>query len=1024
MLRWRYRDRFQASGLGSSTIEERMRMFNRLAAPRAIVPFMCAAALALAPAAGVTLSAQSETGSVAGEVSGRSMRVAGAAVRIDGTRISATTGEDGRYRLTSVPSGRHTLIVTRLGYASRRFPITVTAGGETTQDVTLEPSVVALEEVIVTGTAGATERRAIGNAVSTISAIDEASKSAAPDLSNLLRARAPGVDVLAVSGRVGAGPSIQVRGPSSMGLGNIPLLYVDGVRIDNAVGRTIGGAGGLATQGASVGTRINDINPQDIESIEIIKGPAAATIYGTEATNGVVQIITKKGTSTGKARTTLQIVNGVMSFRDYLNRIPTNLMDSSGTIVAWNGARQEADSGRPLFKNGQERHYLASVTGGRDQLRYYVSLGYQNDYGVEPNNSMRQASTHANVGVPVNVTTDVNVSVNFLKNLAHLGHDAGASTMLNTIGGHRRVYPAFRGFFSGPPEVPQQLYDNVTDVSHFTGGITLNNNLTPWFTQRGIVGMDYMGEDARAIERFAPPALQPFLSAAAAAGRIGQTLRRNALITGDYSGTATFAVTPALQSAFSVGGQYNRSDFNQSFLGGQGFAAAGLETISGTATPVAASQNVIVNTTIGAYAQEQLAWKDRLYVTAAMRVDNNSAFGEDFDWVTYPKGGVSWVVSEEPFWRWSKWVNTLRLRTAYGESGRQPATFSALRTFTPVTGPSGSNAVTPGSFGNAELKPERGKEWEIGFEAGLFDRFGLEFTHFSKRTIDAIVSQAAPPSSGFPGSRLVNLGRVDSRGIEMRVTYDMTLPGDVDWSIVGNLGTAENEIKKNVTNVVVSPGLQNVEGYPINGFWARRVVSATFNTTTRAVENILCDGGTAPGAVPVACAAAPFVYIGRSTPNVFGSLSNSFNIGQSLRLYGLLDTRRGHRLWNQNETIRCIGLTGGRFCEANHYPERFSPLLLANYTPTAFTPLGTIDQHFQDATFIKLRELSATWFVPARFTRRFGEASITLAGRELATWTDYRGIDPESATGTATGAIDQAIIPPLTRFTATLNLSW
>ena len=960
------------------------------------------------------------TGTVAGQITARSLSLAGATVRVDGTRLSVVTGDDGRYRLAIVPAGSHTLVVSRLGYASQRFPITVTAGGETTQNATLEASVVALDEVIVTGTAGVQERRAISNAVATISAIDEVSKSAAGSTTNLLRARAPGLDIIASTGRVGAAQSIQIRGPSSMALGNSPLLYIDGIRVDNAVGRTIQGAGGLGTQNASVGGRMNDIDPQDIESIEIIKGPAAATIYGTEATNGVVHIITKKGSSTGRAQTRFVMHNGIMNFRDYKNRIPTNLLDSAGTIVAWNGARQEADSGRPLFKQGQERHYLASVTGGRDQLRYYLSLGYQNDYGVEPNNNMRKASTHANIGVPVAATTDVNVSLNFLNVDAHLGADAGASAMLNSIGGHRRIYTPFRGFFAAPPEVPQQLYDNASEVQHFTGGVTVSNTPIAWLTQRGIIGLDYMNEDARAIEKFAPPALPPFLSAAAAAGRIGQTLRRNAIITGDYSGTASFTVTPALRSATTLGGQYNRSDFNSSFLGGQSFAGPGLETVTATSTAVAASQSVIVNTTIGAYLQEQITWRDRVYLTGAVRVDNNSAFGEDFKWVTYPKAGLSWVVTEEPFWRWSSIVNTLRLRTAYGESGRQPNAFSALRTFTPVTGPGGGNAITPGSFGNPELKPERGKEWEIGFETELFSRFSLDFTHFSKRTLDAIVQQPVAPSTGFSGNQLVNLGRVDSRGIELKATYDQRLWRDIDWSVIANLGTATNTIKKNVTNVVVSPGLQNVEGYPINGFWARRVVSADFDATTRTLSNIQCEG--AAGA-QVACATAPFVFIGPSTPTNFGSLGNTINFGRSLRLYGLLDWRRGNRLWNQNETIRCIGLTGGRFCEENHFPERYDPRLLATYQPNALA-IGTIDRHFRDASFVKLREISATYFLPERFTRGFSGASITLAGRELATWTDYPGIDPESATGTTSGAIDQAIIPPLTRFIATLNLSW
>ena len=966
------------------------------------------------------LAQDGPAGTVTGLVSdARANPLANATVRVEGTRLSAVTGPDGRYRIGTVPAGNRILVVVRLGYSSQRLPVSVPAGGDVTADATLQQSAVALEEVIVTGTAGIQERRAIGNAVSSVSAVDELAKSSAPDFTNLLRSRAPGLDVMPTTARLGAGPAIQIRGASSMSLGNMPLIYVDGIRIDNATGRNIQGTGGLATQNASVGSRLNDINPQDIESIEIIKGPAAGTIYGTEATNGVVHIITKKGS--GARQTRLQVENGVMYFRDYLNRIPTNLVDSSGTLIAWNGARQEADSGRPLFKTGQERRYLASASGGRDQVRYYLSLGYQNDLGVEPNNNIRQATTHANLAAPLGANSDLNLSLNFLSSSAHLGADGGASALLNTVGGHRRIYPANRGFFAGPPEVPQQLYDNSTGVYHFTGGLTVSNHLASWFTHRGIVGLDYMSEDARALERFAPPEFVRYLSAAQAAGRIGQTLRRNTLITADYSGTATASITPQLGSATSIGGQFNKNDFNSSFLGGQGFAGPGLETVSATATAVAASQALVINTTIGAYLQEQLTWRDRLYLTGAVRVDNNSAFGEDFDWVMYPKLALSWVVSDEEFFPSVQAINSFRLRSAYGESGRQPQAFSALRTFSPVVGPGGANAVTPSSLGNPELKPERGKELEVGFEAVLFERLSLDFTHFSKRTVDAIVNQPSPPSSGFSGSRVVNLGRVDSRGIEFRATYDMAFSDNIEWSVTGNVATVNNKIKENITSVIATAGTANIVGYPINGVWSKRVVSADYNPTTRSPINILCDGG--PGAAPMACATAPFVYIGPSTPTLFGSLGNTLRIGKSLQFYALVDTRRGNRLFNQNETIRCLGLTGGRFCEANHFPERYDPKLLANYLPTALGA-GTIDQLFQDASFVKLREVSGTYHLPARLVRGFSAASITLAGRELGTWTDYRGFDPESATGTVGNITDQAVLPPLTRFVATLNLSW
>jgi TonB-linked SusC/RagA family outer membrane protein len=951
-------------------------------------------------------------------------------VRIDNARGGATTDNTGQFRLT-VPAGPHTVTVLRLGYASARRPVTVAAGEEVRVDVSLQTSAVSLEQVVVTGTAGAQELRTVGNAVSTIRAADELAKSAAPDMGALLRARTTGLDVLPVTGRVGAGPAIQIRGPASIGLSNNPLIYVDGVRVNNAVAQGPASAGGLGTQGAAVMNRLNDFNPEDIERIEIIKGPAAATIYGTEAANGVVQIFTKRGVSGSASRpeVTISVQNGSAFFRDVESRVPTNFMRdaATNTIVEWNGVKQEADSGRPIFNTGWERRYNGSVSGAREQVRYYASAGYINDLGLEPNNSSRQFTTHGNLSTNLGAKTELSTSLNFVNLSTHVGADVGASALLGAIAGHRLLFPASRGFYPNfPPEVPQQLYDNASRVNQFTGSGTLSNQPLSWLNHRLIAGLDYVGEDTRAIEHVAPPELVRFLSAAQAGGRIGQTLRRNSLITLDYSATGNATLTSDFTSATSVGGQFNRTEFNSSFLGGFGFPARGVETVSAAANALASTQADTVNTTIGAYVQEQVGWRDRVFLTGAVRVDNNSAFGEDFKWITYPKFGLSWVVSDEPFWTWDRWVNTLRFRTAYGESGRQPRAFSALRTFTPVVGPGGTNAVTPSSLGNPELKPERGKEIEVGFEAQVLNRVGLEFTHYSKKTLDEIVSQPVAPSSGFSGSQLINIGRVDSRGIEARVTYDQTLWRDIDWSLMVNVSTATNTIKENIASAVSAPGTANIIGYPIQGLWSKRVVSADRDATTGnvVVASILCEGPD--GSAPVACATAPFKFMGPSTPKTFGAVANTFNIGKSVRLFGLVDFRRGHRIWNQNELIRCNGLAGAPLCRANYFPQEFSTVQLANYAANAFAN-SAISQTFQDASFVKLREISATYFIPPRFAPGMSRASITLAARELHTWTGYGGIDPEGVTTNATigtSGIDQAVTPPLTRFIATLNLTW
>lgn len=1004
---------------------------------------MLALAVALVALGGTVAHAQ--RGVIMGRITdARSTQpVVSATVEIQGTRLVGTAGDDGRFRIANVPAGSYTLTARRIGYAVGRRTVTVADGEQVTADVALQPSVISLDQVVITGTAGGEELRSIGNAVSTINASEVLDKSAAPDLGSLLSARTPGVVVSTGTGRVGAGQAIMIRGRSSIGLGNSPLIYIDGVRVNNAVATGPSGVPGgtsFGAQGASVGGRLNDISPEDIERIEVIKGPAASTIYGTEASNGVIQIITKKG-SGAKPQFALQVQGGTLWFRNDEGRIPTNYFacraadvaqtalsplcrgQAVGTVVPWNAIQQEKDRGDPLFRTGQTSLINGSVSGGRDDLRYFVSAAYDKQKGIEPNNHVQQVSTHANLDIAITPKIDLAASLNYVDLRSHLGTDFGASAMLGAVFGHGVLFAPFRGFGLGfPPEVTQDLWDNFQNVNRLTASGTLSHVPTSWFRHRLVMGVDYTGDDSRALERFAPPNLAAILPAVTAAGRINQILRSVNGITGDYSGTASFTLMPTLSTATSLGLQLFRTESNTSTLGGLGFPGPGTETVSATAQPATPTQTVNVNTTVGGYVQQKFNWRERFFLTGAVRVDNNSAFGEDFKWITYPKVDASWVVSEEGFWPKVNAINALRLRAAYGESGRQPQTFSALQTFTPVQGPGGTNAVTPNQVGNPDLRPERGKEIEVGFEAGLFDRVSLDFTYFNKRTVDEIIDQPIAPSSGFAGTRPLNLGRVDNRGIELSASAQVLRRRPVQWELAGNVATNRDEIKDmgGLPSVIVNYGQYNRVGYPIGAIFTRRVVSADRDVTTGRATNILCEN---PGQAPVACAQAPFVFIGTPTPKVSGSVSNTFTFLDRLRLYALVDFKRGNKVANNNELLRCTGGVGAPLCRANYYPQEFDPIYLAAVTGTAFTQ-GYVDQYYQSGSFAKLREVSLAYTIPQRFTYGAAGASVSLAARELHTWTKYRGPDPEVNANSPASATtsDQARIPPLTRLILTLNV--
>jgi len=992
---------------------------------RSVSALFVALFFAVAP----TLTAQEGRGTIVGRVTDTrgGAALAQVSVTVEGARLGATTGSDGQYRISGVSEGNHTVAARRIGYGVSRKAVTVTAGGAATVDFSLEPAAVSLDQIVVTGTAGGQLRRSIGNAVATVDASDQLAKSAATNLASLLNARAPGLSIQPTTGRLGAGPAIEIRGRNSLSLANSPLIYIDGVRVTSTSGGgPVGVTGGLGGQGSQVGGRLNDINPDDIESIEVINGPAAATIYGTEAAGGVIQIITKRGQAASAPQVAFRMEEGSLYFRDAAGRVPTNYAkDKAGSITPWNGVQQEADSGRPVFKTGLTRQYNGSVSGGRDVLRYYAAAGFENDYGIEPNNSLREFTSHANLTTQIGANSDVTTSLNFVDLSAHLGADQGVSPLIGTEYGHALVFPKSGGFYANfPPAVPQTLYDNSDGVNRFTGSVTVNNRPTNWFTQRAVVGIDYTGEDARALERFAPPELQPFLSTGQAGGRIGQTLNHNTIITTDYNGSAKFTLRPFLESTTSVGGQYYNTELNSSFLGGIGFPAPGVELVSAAATQVPATQSQTVNTTIGAYGQQQFGWHDRLFLTGALRVDNNSAFGQDFKWVTYPKAGASWVVNEEPWWRWRK-INAFRLRAAYGESGRSPAAFSALRTFLPVTGFNGGNGVTPNTLGNPLLKPERSKELEAGVEAGLLDRLSLQFTYFSRHTSDEIVNQTVAPSAGFPGTRAVNLGRVDNSGVEAQATLQAITRRTLSWEIAANVGTNKDVIRKlgAVPALITSYGASNQVDHPISGIFSRRIFSADRDPATGLATNVLCDSaGTG-----ISCARAPFEYLGTPTPKVTGAVANTVTIRGRLRLYALVDFKTGNTVISSVDIVRCAGLVlGAGLCRSNYYPNEYPIKRVAEGNLTAYLQ-NYLDQYATSGSFAKLREVSATYMIPEHWLRGVKGASFTVAARELHTWTSYNGIDPEafivSNSGT-TNPNDQAVTPPLNRIIATLNFRW
>lgn len=962
---------------------------------------------------------------VQGVVSGRvtdgatGQPLGGTQVHIPTLNIGTVTDNNGTFTLSDVPAGEHTVHAQRLGYGTVTETVTVTAGQTARVLFELRERAVALEEIVVTGTAGGTERRAVGNVVSRIDAAAITDVAPVTDVQSLLNARAPGVVVQSGSGMVGGGSRMRIRGASSFSLNDQPLVYIDGVRMNNEI------SSGPAVQGfgASPTSRMSDIDPSDIESIEVIKGPAAATLYGTEASNGVIQIITKRGRSE-EPEVNFRMRQGVNWFADAENRVPPNIWrdPSTGEIIEMNLVRQERERGTPIWTPGHLQGYGLTVSGGVGQVQYRLSANVDADNGIEPTNKLRRLNTRLNLNAPLSENLTLNGNIGVVRSRTDLATE-NAGTWFDTRMGHPQfLNTPQRGFWRRPPEASWNARTDFQRLTRVTPSATLEHNPRDWFVHRLNVGVDLTIEDNQTIIPRMDEELAQFYSSTAALGEKSTSARHLAATTVDYGATVNLPVTATIGSSTSFGFQYYRNHTQVISAFGREFPAFGLETVGAAADPTG-SENYWHNTTVGLYGQQQFSYDDRLFATVGLRVDDNDAFGEDFDIVTYPKASASWVVSEEAFWD-VDWFNVFRLRTAWGATGQQPETFAALRTFAPITTGSGEGAVTPDDIGNPDLAPERGEELELGFEANLFDdRVRTDFTFYRQNTRDAILLRQQAPSLGFPSAQFVNVGAIRNTGYEAQLGIT---PYDSEQTRVDlnfNLSRNSNEVVDLGGEEFIDLGSsqQHRVGYPVAGWWERKAVSAVLDQNGIATD-VMCDGGPDVDHQPVPCDDAPKVFLGHSHPTIEGSFGPTISIlGGQVSIHGMVDFKMGHKKDDSNRMARCVTR---QICPENVWPENYDPVIQAEIQDPDLFP-ANVRIHKSD--FARLREISVNFLLPDRWAQHLGarRASFNVGARNLYTFTKWTGLDPEAFRSDQLHLrAEQEAMPQLTRIETTLNVTF
>ena len=722
------------------------------------------------------------TGQVAGQVTDANTGepLDGAQVVVTGTQIGGLTDADGRFSLRGVSAGEHQVSVRLIGFGRRQRTITVQSGQTTTANFQLERQALDMQEIVVTGQAGQAQRREIGNAISQISAeqLNEASVST----EGVLQGQSSGLVISEVSGSAGSGATIRLRGNTSVTQGNQPLIYVDGVRIrSEGYPKNVPPVGYSGRSANVAASPLNDINPQSIERVEIIKGAAATTLYGTEASAGVIQIFTKSGTQGGGPR-----FNGEVGANfDHMQAFGPRAKDFTQEQFKEQATEDFSHMGlSPWLRNSGGHNYSLSVRGGLEDISYFVSGDYSNDRAPMPNDWVGAGSFRGNFGF------DIAPNLNLQWNTSYTKRDIRQTPSGNNAHGLTlQAYRRDRNYVGTGEKV---VIDSVLDydirqgIDHLTTGATFRWQPSTDISHRFTAGYDRAYTENRQV--------RPFGFILAPQGKMSNTRFTAETMTLDYAGSFSFGLTESLDTNLSIGGQYVIDNETQLTSYAEDFPGPSLPTVS-TGGLSLGRESRIQEHTAGIFAQNRFGLADKLFLTTGVRFDGNSAFGQGITWdalVAYPKVSMSYLISDEEFF--PEAFSTFKLRGAWGMSGRAPGAFDKVKTWESVQFGQ-SPGFLPQNRGNPDLKPEKTTEFELGFDATfLQERLTTEFTWYNSTTTDALLPVRQIPSQGGWNSQAQNVGELTNKGIELTVNARVIESDDWRWSLGGNLSTNHSNV--------------------------------------------------------------------------------------------------------------------------------------------------------------------------------------------------------------------------------------
>jgi TonB-linked SusC/RagA family outer membrane protein len=1035
--------------------------------------------------------------------------IAGASVRIGAMGLGAITGNDGRYSFF-VPaarvSGQSVVITARLlGYTEQNATVTLRAG-TITQDFTLVTAPTRLSQVVVTGEGTSTTREHL---TTTVNSVDTAQLQRAAQPQNVvsaLAAKAPNVVVRTQSGEPGASASIKIRGNASLTGTNQPLFVVDGQPVDNSTISTNGGDQSTVTQ-----NRVADINPNDIESVDILKGAAASAIYGARAANGVVLITTKRG-HPGQTRFTFTSTETFdrVNAKDILqhsygqgrNGIDGSCNTPDCVALRWSWgpliSGPSYDHLTEIFDTGLTADNNVSVSGGNERTTFYVSGGLtaQNGMIKGPNNKYNRAT--ARLKGTHELTSRLTIGGNFNYIDTRGNYVQKGSNVSGLLLGALRTPPSYNNqdylndvglqkpYRFPDPTSPTSFtqvgyYDNPFFVLNSPGNrselgrsianVNVDWQALDWLRVQYTLGGDYYN-DSR-LEAL------PLTSAGDPFGNVTRYDINNLEIDHNLIASAKHGFrADNILTTLTLGQNLNSRRYRDMYVFGEQLIAPTPLSLNNT-TSTTSTEFKSLRHIEGYFAQLEANLYNQVDVNVGVREDGFSTFGSAKQYHTFPKASIGWI-----------FTNTLgnsnqsgvlsfgKLRAAYGETGKEPPVYGAITALSSQSlagnygygdaintkfGPGG--LVTGATLGNNALRPERSREAEYGLDLGLFDqRADFSFTYYDKRTSDVILATLPVNASQTGAFQTVQNGaRLTNKGIEISFNARPYTTDRFAW----DLGFQYGRNRGKVTDLLGAEFIPyNLEGFTgaigssTLGYAPGVIRGKDFarcGITTTIQEVVDGCAGAPKGALYLDATGTPILdpvdrVIGDPNPKYTMSFSTGLHFGQHITLSGLLDVRKGGDVWNGTRGIlNYFGTaietldrtTQGQFGKnflTDKYPVVAGPgvNVVAFKTPEdwqdwylgnggGFGPVGA--QFIEDGSFAKLRELSLTYNLTGRIPAAMGGFSsidLRVAGRNLATWTKYKGLDPEANLGGAeflTQGLDYFNNPQVRSFVISLGFN-